>query len=187
MLRCIRFHQVPRLRVTDEHIHLGFEPAWVVQTGSGQADNAALGTFRAGNARAAFWAEAAQVVPAVQTGRGVMLQRALGELEMFQRHDTTTLNRQGADEGTCYRSIILYRDEEQKLEAEKSQLDAQKYVKNPIDTEIVPLKNFCKAEDHHQQYYDNISNQGFCQEVIAPKLHKLEQAKMIQELPQTKN
>jgi len=107
-------------------------------------------------------------------------------LEVFwQAHDPTTLNRQGADEGTSYRSIILYRNEKQKLEAEKSKLAAQADFRNPIVTEIVPLKKFYKAEDYHQQYYDNNSNQGYCQVVIAPKLEKLEQKKVIQETPQT--
>jgi peptide-methionine (S)-S-oxide reductase len=108
-------------------------------------------------------------------------------LEVFwQAHDPTTLNRQGADEGTSYRSIILYRDEKQKLLAEKSKLEAQKDFRNPIVTEIVPLKKFYKAEDYHQQYYDNNSSQGYCQVVIAPKLQKLEHKKVIEETPQTK-
>lgn len=108
-------------------------------------------------------------------------------LEVFwQAHDPTTLNRQGADEGTSYRSIILYRDEQQKLLAEKSRLEAQKDFHNPIVTEIVPLKKFYKAEDYHQQYYDNNSNAGYCQVVIAPKLEKLEHRKVIAETPQVK-
>jgi peptide-methionine (S)-S-oxide reductase len=107
-------------------------------------------------------------------------------LEVFwQAHDPTTLNRQGADVGTSYRSIILYRDEKQKLFAEKSRLEAQKDFHNPIVTEIVPLKNFYKAEDYHHQYYDNNTNSPYCQVVIAPKLEKLEKDKVIQETPQT--
>ena len=107
-------------------------------------------------------------------------------LEVFwQAHDPTTLNRQGADEGTSYRSIILYRDEKQKLLAEKSKIAAQENFRNPIVTEIVPLKKFYKAEDYHQQYYDNNSSQGYCQVVIATKLEKLEKKKVIQETPQT--
>jgi peptide-methionine (S)-S-oxide reductase len=107
-------------------------------------------------------------------------------LEVFwQAHDPTTLNRQGADEGTSYRSIILYRTEKQKLEAGKSKLEAQKDHHNPVVTEIVPLKKFYPAENYHQQYYDRNPNQGYCQVVIAPKLHKLEKAKVIQETPQT--
>ena len=108
-------------------------------------------------------------------------------LEVFwQAHDPTTLNRQGADEGTSYRSIILYRDEKQKRIAEKSKLEAQKDFRNPIVTEIVPLKKFYKAEDYHQQYYDNNSSQGYCQVVIAPKLEKLSHNKIIEESPQVK-
>lgn len=108
-------------------------------------------------------------------------------LEVYwQAHDPTTLNRQGADEGTSYRSIILYRNEKQKLIAEKSKLDAQKNFRDPIVTEIVPLKKFYKAEDYHQQYYDNNSRAGYCQVVIAPKLHKLEDKKVITETPQVK-
>ena len=108
-------------------------------------------------------------------------------LEVFwQAHDPTTLNRQGADEGTSYRSIILYHDEKQKLEAEKSKLEAQNNFKHPIVTEIVPLKKFYKAEDYHHQYFDKHPDQGYCQAVIAPKLEKLEKAEVIQPAPQTK-
>ncbi len=108
-------------------------------------------------------------------------------LEVFwQAHDPTTLNRQGADEGTSYRSIILYRNEQQRLVAEKSRLEAQKSFNSPIVTEIVPLKKFYKAEDYHQQYYDNNSRAGYCQFVIAPKLQKLEHKNVISETPQTK-
>ena len=109
-------------------------------------------------------------------------------LEVFwQAHDPTTLNRQGADEGTSYRSIILYRDERQKLLAEKSKLEAQKNFRDPIVTEIVPLKKFYPAEDYHQQYYDQNSSQGYCRVVIEPKLEKLEKHKIIEESPQTKH
>ncbi len=107
-------------------------------------------------------------------------------LDVFwQAHDPTTLNRQGADEGTSYRSIILYRDEKQKLTAEKSKLEAQKNFRDPIVTEIVPLKKFYPAEDYHQEYYDNNSRAGYCQVVIAPKLDKLEHKKVIAVTPQT--
>lgn len=107
-------------------------------------------------------------------------------LDVFwQAHDPTTLNRQGVDVGTSYRSIILYRDENQKLLAEQSKAEAQKNFKHPIVTEIVPLKKFYKAEEYHQQYYDNNSSAGYCQVVIAPKLEKLEKEKVIQPEPQT--
>jgi peptide-methionine (S)-S-oxide reductase len=104
----------------------------------------------------------------------------------WQAHDPTTLNRQGADVGTSYRSIILYRSEKQKLEAEKSKIAAQQNFHNPIVTEIVPLKKFYPAEDYHQKYFDNNTSAPYCQTVIAPKLEKLEKKKVIQEDPQTK-
>jgi peptide-methionine (S)-S-oxide reductase len=108
-------------------------------------------------------------------------------LDVFwQAHDPTTLNRQGADVGTSYRSIILYRNEEQKLAAEKSKVEAQKNFRHPIVTEIVPLTKFYKAENYHQQYFDNHSSAPYCQMVIAPKLNKLEKEKVIQTTPQTK-
>jgi peptide-methionine (S)-S-oxide reductase len=108
-------------------------------------------------------------------------------LDVFwQAHDPTTLNRQGADTGTSYRSIILYRDKKQQLEAEKSMLGAQKNFHNPIVTQIVPLTKFYPAEDYHQKYYDNNPDNGYCQVVIAPKLEKLEDKKVIQTDPQTK-
>ena len=109
-------------------------------------------------------------------------------LDVFwQAHDPTTLNRQGADEGTQYRSIILYRSEKQKLEAEKSKIAAQQNFRHPIVTEIVPLEKFYPAEDYHQQYFDENSDAPYCQIVIAPKLEKLEAKKVIQETPQTGN
>jgi peptide-methionine (S)-S-oxide reductase len=103
----------------------------------------------------------------------------------WQAHDPTTLNRQGADVGTSYRSIILYRTKKQQLEAEKSMIAAQANFRNPIVTEIVPLKKFYPAEDYHQKY-DNNSSAPYCQIVIAPKLEKLEDKKVIKEDPQTK-
>ena len=108
-------------------------------------------------------------------------------LDVFwQAHDPTTLNRQGADVGTSYRSIILYRNEEQKEAAEKSRAEAQKNFKNPIVTQIVPFKKFYPAENYHQEYYDKNPNAAYCQIVIAPKLHKLEKEKVIRTAPQTK-
>jgi peptide-methionine (S)-S-oxide reductase len=107
-------------------------------------------------------------------------------LDVFwQAHDPTTLNRQGVDEGTQYRSIILYHNEAQKLAAEKSKAEAQKNFKRPIVTQIVPFTKFYKAENYHQEYYNNNSNASYCQIVIAPKLKKLEKEKLIQETPQT--
>ena len=107
-------------------------------------------------------------------------------LDVFwQAHDPTTLNRQGADEGAQYRSIILCHGEAQKLAAEKSKAGAQKNFKHPIVTEIVPFVKFYQAGDYHQEYYDNNSKAPYCRMVIAPKLEKLEQEKVILTDPQT--
>ncbi len=107
-------------------------------------------------------------------------------LEVFwQAHDPTTLNRQGADEGTQYRSVIFYHDQRQKLSAEKSKLAAQADFNRPIVTAIEPFTKFYKAEDYHQGYYDDNTNAGYCRFVIAPKLEKLEHKKVIQSQVQT--
>ena len=96
-------------------------------------------------------------------------------LENFwEAHDPTTLNRQGADTGTQYRSIILYSNEAQKAAAEKSKAEAQKKFSSPIVTEIVPLKKFYKAEGYHQDYYRNNPSAGYCRMVIQPKVEKFE-------------
>lgn len=98
-------------------------------------------------------------------------------LEIFWKtHDPTTLNRQGADVGTQYRSSIFYHNETQKSLAEKykNELNAAGAFRDPIVTEIVPFEVFYVAEDYHQQYYDLNSRQPYCQYVIAPKLEKLE-------------
>jgi len=96
-------------------------------------------------------------------------------LETFwEVHDPTTLNRQGGDTGTQYRSIILYSNEAQKQAAEKSKAEAQKDFKSPIVTEIVPLTKFYKAEGYHQDYYRQNGNQGYCRMVIRPKVEKFE-------------
>lgn len=96
-------------------------------------------------------------------------------LEIFwNTHDPTTLNRQGADEGTQYRSVVFYHNEEQKkiAEAYKKQLAASGVFKGPIVTEISPLINFFPAEDYHQNYYALNPNQGYCQFVVRPKVEK---------------
>lgn len=91
----------------------------------------------------------------------------------WDAHNPTTLNQQGADIGTQYRSIILYADEAQKAAAEKSRDAAQKTFRDPIVTEIVPLKKFWEAEGYHQDYFENNPHAGYCQYVIAPKIKKL--------------
>lgn len=93
----------------------------------------------------------------------------------FESHDPTTLNRQGADEGTQYRSGIFYVDEAQKVAAEKAKQAAQKNFDDPIVTEITPLGVFYEAEDYHQDYFKNNPNAGYCSFVIRPKVKKLQQ------------
>lgn len=96
-------------------------------------------------------------------------------LEVFwHTHDPTTLNRQGADVGTQYRSVIFYHDEKQKQIAEASKEKTQKsgLWDEPIVTEISPLINYYKAENYHQNYFNNNPNAGYCSIVIAPKIAK---------------
>jgi peptide-methionine (S)-S-oxide reductase len=97
-------------------------------------------------------------------------------LEVFWgTHDPTTLNKQGNDIGTQYRSGIYYHNEEQKKLAEeyKQKLEKERVFDAPIVTEIVAVKNYYPAEDYHQNYYNNHSSQGYCTYVIAPKIEKL--------------
>jgi peptide-methionine (S)-S-oxide reductase len=96
-------------------------------------------------------------------------------LEIFwNTHDPTTLNRQGADVGTQYRSVVFYHSEDQKKTAEqyKKQLGSTGVFKNSIVTEIASASEFYKAEKYHQNYYALNSNQGYCQYVIRPKVEK---------------
>jgi peptide-methionine (S)-S-oxide reductase len=98
-------------------------------------------------------------------------------LEVFwATHDPTSLNRQGADEGTQYRSIILTTSEEQQEQTEKSKLELQNTLSShtPVVTEIEPLTEFYTAEQYHQKYYDRQPNAPYCSFVIGPKLEKLE-------------
>jgi len=96
-------------------------------------------------------------------------------LEIYWKtHDPTQLNRQGADVGPQYRSVIFYHNDKQKELAEqyKQKLEEAGIWDKPIVTSIEPFKNFFKAEDYHQDYYDNNKSQGYCQFVITPKLEK---------------
>ncbi|MEX1063388.1 MAG: peptide-methionine (S)-S-oxide reductase MsrA [Balneolaceae bacterium] len=96
-------------------------------------------------------------------------------LEVFwHTHDPTTPNRQGADVGTQYRSAVFYHNEEQKQMAESTmkRIDATDLWRDPLVTEISPLVNYYKAEDYHQNYYNNNTEAGYCSVVIAPKLVK---------------
>ena len=95
-------------------------------------------------------------------------------LEIFMTtHDPTTLNRQGADVGTQYRSVIFYHNDIQKEIAHKVISELQSYFSNPIVTEISPLTKFFEAEDYHQNYYNQNKEQGYCSFVISPKIQKL--------------
>ena len=96
-------------------------------------------------------------------------------LETFwQAHDPTTLNRQGPDEGSQYRSLILYRDAAQKAAAEKSKAQAQKGFRGVIVTQIQPLTHFYKAEGYHQDFYRYNRHHPYCRAVIQPKVEKME-------------
>lgn len=94
----------------------------------------------------------------------------------FTIHDPTTLNRQGNDVGTQYRSVIFYTSEEQRQEAEKTiaELNAAREWPDPIVTTVEPAAKFFVAEDYHQEYYANNSYQPYCQFVVAPKVKKFE-------------
>ncbi len=96
-------------------------------------------------------------------------------LEYFWHvHNPTQVGGQGNDMGPQYRSIILYANAAQKAAAEASRAAAAKVFRDPITTEIVPLKKFWPAEDYHQDYFAKNPNQGYCSFVIAPKVKKLE-------------
>lgn len=93
----------------------------------------------------------------------------------FTIHDPTTLNRQGADKGTQYRSAIFYHSPSQKAEAEAmiELLSREKVFSSPIVTEVVPLEQFYPAEAYHRDYYERNPGQGYCQAVVAPKVAKM--------------
>lgn len=97
-------------------------------------------------------------------------------LDIFwHTHNPTTLNRQGNDIGTQYRSSIFYSDEKQKEVAEKSkaELEIEGVYKDPVVTEIVPFTNFYVAENYHKDYYERNKGKSYCNFVIDPKIHKL--------------
>lgn len=117
----------------------------------------------------------AEVVQIVYDKKLVKLEDILKVF--FRTHNPTTLNRQGADVGTQYRSVVFFHDETQhKVALEiKQKLNEQAIWNDPIVTEIVPFKAFYKAEEYHQNYYNKNPNQGYCQFVIVPKLEKFNQ------------
>ena len=104
---------------------------------------------------------------------GVISYRDLLRI-FFSIHDPTTLNRQGADVGTQYRSVIFWHDEAQKQVAQETirELSDEGVWKAPIVTQVLPLEAFYRAEDYHQNYFDQNPNQPYCQAVVAPKLAK---------------
>jgi peptide-methionine (S)-S-oxide reductase len=91
----------------------------------------------------------------------------------FTIHDPTTLNRQGGDVGTQYRSAIFYHSDEQKQAAEEAIREIAPVWDDPIVTEVVPLDRFWPAENYHQQYFENNPNQPYCRAVVAPKVAKV--------------
>lgn len=91
----------------------------------------------------------------------------------FKSHDPTTMNRQGHDVGSQYRSAIFYYDEKQKKEAETALADAQKDYDGKIVTQILPFKSFFEAEDYHQDYFEKNPEKPYCKLVIDPKIQKL--------------
>jgi peptide-methionine (S)-S-oxide reductase len=112
----------------------------------------------------------AEVVKIVYDPAQVTLEKLL---EFFWTiHDPTTLNAQGNDHGTQYRSIILYANEAQKAAAEKSIAAEQKKLSDKIVTELVPLREFFAAEDYHQDYFRKNPGQGYCQFVVKSKVEK---------------
>ena len=124
-----------------------------------------------------------QAVCTGQTGHAEVVQVTFDPLQIsykgilqvfFSIHDPTTLNRQGADVGTQYRSAIFYHDEAQKATAEAliAELTANKIWDHPIVTQVAPLQTFFPAEDYHQEYYQRNPYQGYCQVVISPKVAK---------------
>jgi len=92
----------------------------------------------------------------------------------FTIHDPTTLNRQGSDMGTQYRSAIFYTSEDQKNDANQAIREAASHWRDPIVTELKPASTFYVAEDYHQNYYDQNSNQPYCMFVVGPKVQKLQ-------------
>jgi peptide-methionine (S)-S-oxide reductase len=114
----------------------------------------------------------AEVVQVTFDPQIITLKEILGVF--FTIHDPTTLNRQGADVGSHYRSIVLYHSKEQKLIAEQVivEIEAEGIWPNPIVTEVAEMDAFYPAEDYHQEYFKRNPYQGYCMAVIAPKVSK---------------
>ncbi|WP_434037561.1 peptide-methionine (S)-S-oxide reductase MsrA [Formosa sp. 4Alg 33] len=115
----------------------------------------------------------AEVIQLTYDANVISLQDIL--IIFFTTHDPTTLNRQGADRGTQYRSVIYYQNEEEKAIIDVVIENIQPYFDDKIVTEVSVLGPFFEAEDYHQDYYENNKTQGYCTAVINPKLAKLRQ------------
>jgi methionine-S-sulfoxide reductase len=117
----------------------------------------------------------AEVVEVIFDDQAISLTEIL-EI-FFVIHDPTTLNRQGADVGTQYRSVVFYQTKNEQMVIEKiiQSFKEKKLYNDPIVTQVLPLEKFYPAEEYHQNYYQNNPNQGYCQVVINPKLSKLKQ------------
>jgi peptide-methionine (S)-S-oxide reductase len=122
-----------------------------------------------------------------RTGHAEVVQVTYNEAEIsyselltifMTTHDPTTLNRQGADVGTQYRSVVFYHNDTQKEIAWEVLKGMESYFESPIVTELSPLGDFYEAEAYHQDYYRNNSEQSYCSYVITPKLNKLRQQYM---------
>lgn len=114
----------------------------------------------------------AEVVQIVYNPQQISYRQLLSVF--FKTHDPTTMNRQGADVGTQYRSVLFYHSDAQKEIAEKTiaKLNAQSVFNAPVVTEVTKAVEFYKAEEYHQNYYSNNPEQGYCRMVILPKLEK---------------
>jgi peptide-methionine (S)-S-oxide reductase len=114
----------------------------------------------------------AEVIQVEYDDEEISLQDLL--LVFFKTHNPTTVNRQGNDVGTQYRSVIFYHDLEQKEQANQmiDELTRELVYDRPIVTEVVPVSEFYKAEDYHQNYFNNNPTKPYCAFVIQPKLHK---------------
>jgi len=172
---------MPEVPAGAEVATLGTGCFWCTEAAYGQLDgvHSATSGYTGGTSRNPTYEEIcsgqsghAEVVQVVFDPKKISFEKILAWF--WEMHDPTTLNRQGNDVGTQYRSAIFYHNEEQKKIAEASKTAALEDFKDPIVTEITPLSEFYPAENYHQNYYkENKSNNSYCRFVIEPKLKKL--------------
>ena len=172
--------KMPEIPEGAETIVLGAGCFWCVEAVYDQIDGvySSVSGYMGGQVKDPTYADIctgtsghAEVVKVVFDPKKTKLEEILAWF--WQLHDPTTLNRQGADVGTQYRSAIFYVGDEQKKIAEASKKAAQPDFKDPIVTEITAASTFYPAEKYHQEYYFQNKNQGYCRMVIKPKLKKL--------------